>query len=225
MQIVLNDFNKRTKEVTEYMTFLKELEQKTIQFSNNGIVSNIDPDLENTLKATAYLLLYNLIESTMRNAVQFIFDDIKTNDLSFDDLRVEIKKIILQNLKKSNTDTLVTDIMELTTDIIHVSFDPEDLFSGNVDAKLIREKIAAKYGFSSYTDHSQTRGGVDLLSIKDKRNDLAHGNVSFHDIGREKSATELVEISERVIEYLRQILNNVNDYLVNQEYLNSTEIS
>ncbi len=171
MQSVLDDFNERAKEVTDYMIFIKDLEQRTIKLSKDGAFYGIDTELEKTLKATAYLLLYNLVESTMRNAVQFIFDEIKTNNTSFDSLRTEIKKIIWQNVKKRNSDTLTTKILQLTTDIIHISFDAEDLFSGNVDAKLIREEVAEKYGFSPNTDHSQTRGGIDLLSIKKNRND------------------------------------------------------
>jgi hypothetical protein len=221
VQSVFDDFNERAKEVTDYMTFLKDLDQQTIKLSKDGTLSNINTELEKTLKATAYLLLYNLLESTMRNAIQSIFTEIKTNNISFDDLRIDIKKIIWQNIKKRNSDLLTTNIIQLTTDIIHISFDAEDLFFGNVDAKLIREEVAEKYGFSAYTDNSKTRGGSDLLSIKTNRNYLAHGSVSFSDVGKDTTATELVEISERVIEYLRQILNNINDYLENQEYLDS----
>ncbi|MGK7930277.1 MAG: MAE_28990/MAE_18760 family HEPN-like nuclease [Microcystaceae cyanobacterium] len=221
MQSVLDDFNERAKEVTDYMTFLNDLDQETIKLSKNGVLSKIDDELAKTLKATAYLLLYNLVESTMRNAVQFIFDEIKTNNIAFDSLRTEIKKIIWQNVKKRNSDTLTNNIIQLTTDIIHITFETEDLFFGNVDAKLIREEIAKKYGFSPNTDYSQTKGGIDLLSIKKNRNDLAHGSVPFSEVGKGKTATELVEISERVIEYLRQILNNINQYLDNQEYLDS----
>lgn len=222
MQNVLDDFNKRAKEVTDYMIFLRDLEQEIIKLNKDGNLSRIDPELEKTLKATAYLLLYNLVESTMRNAIQFIFDEIKTNNIFFDDLRQELKKIIWQNIKKRSSDNLTAQVIQLTTDIIHISFDAEDLFSGNVDAKVIK-KIAENYGFSSDTDKSETRDGIDLLSIKKNRNDLAHGNVSFNDVGKYTTATELVEISSRVIEYLRQILNNINDYLVNQEYLDSSK--
>jgi hypothetical protein len=45
-------------------------------------------------------LLYNLVESTMRNAIQSIFDEMSNQGVSFDQMRIEIKKIILQNVKK-----------------------------------------------------------------------------------------------------------------------------
>lgn len=43
--------------------------------------------------------------------------------------------------------------------------------------------IAKIYGFSAITDHD-TRDGIDLLSIKKNRNDLAHGFLSFKEVGK-----------------------------------------
>lgn len=45
--------------------------------------------------------------------------------------------------------------------------------------------------------------------------------MSFKEVGQNTSAENLVEISERVIKYLRQILENIDEYLVKQEYLDS----
>ncbi|MBE9036202.1 MAE_28990/MAE_18760 family HEPN-like nuclease [aff. Roholtiella sp. LEGE 12411] len=157
------------------------------------------------------------IESTMRNAIQTIFDDIGNKDVSFDQLRLEIKKIILQNIKKRDVDKLLQEITIISIDIMKYGFSRDDLFSGNVDAREIKT-IAKIYGFSAITD-PDTRDGIDLLSIKKNRNDLAHGFLSFKEVGQNTSAENLVEISERVIKYLRQILENIDEYLVNQQYL------
>ncbi|BAY96453.1 hypothetical protein NIES37_03860 [Tolypothrix tenuis PCC 7101] len=45
--------------------------------------------------------------------------------------------------------------------------------------------------------------------------------MSFKEVGQNTSAENLFEISERVIKYLRQILENIDEYLINQEYLDS----
>ena len=45
--------------------------------------------------------------------------------------------------------------------------------------------------------------------------------MSFKEVGQNTSAENLVEISERVIKYLRKILENIDEYLVKQEYLDS----
>ncbi len=220
MQTVLDDFNQRAKEVTDYVIFIKDLESQNIKVSQNNQVSKIDVELLKTLKATAYLLTYNLIESTMRLAIEYIFNQIITKNVSFDNLRQELKQLIWQNIKNKSVDKLTKNIINVAKDIIDASFDSTKLFSGNIDARKIKE-TAKDYGFSEQTDYTNTRGGVDLLSVKTNRNDLAHGWKSFNDVGKDATGENLLEISERVIEYLRQIIENIEQYLANEEYLES----
>jgi hypothetical protein len=55
----------------------------------------------------------------------------------------------------------------------------------------------------------------------EKRNDLAHGNKSFANVGRNVTIGDILQIKEEVVEYLRQILINIEGYLERQEYLHS----
>jgi hypothetical protein len=181
--------------------FLKNLEQGSIKLSlgnqNNNKTKNIDSDLEKTLKATGFLLLYNLIESTMRNAIETIFDDFQNKNVSFDDMRDEIRKIIIQNFKNNkSTDNILQSIKNISLDIISASFDKEKLFSGNLDARKIKQTAEA-YGFSSETNARKTQDGNDLLKIKTNRNDLAHGFKSFEEVGRDATAEELLGIKKK----------------------------
>jgi hypothetical protein len=219
-RILFEDFDERAKEVSQYFIFLKNLEQESIKLSmgSKPKIKAIDPNLLRTLKASGFLLLYNLVEATMRNAIESIFDELKNEGVSYDRIRPELKKIVLKNLKKRNIDDLHTSIIEVSMDIISASFDPQDLFSGNIDGRKIKE-TAIKYGFSHVTDARKTGNGSDLLILKMNRNDLAHGFKSFTEVGRDKTADELLAIKRKVVKYLRQILQNIEAYLENQEYL------
>ncbi|MGL6338366.1 MAG: MAE_28990/MAE_18760 family HEPN-like nuclease [Waterburya sp.] len=209
---LFKDFDERSQEVSKYFLFLKNLEQGLIRL-------NIDSDLEKTLKATGFLLLYNLIESTMRNAIETIFDDFQNKNVSFDDVRDEIRKIIIQNFKNNkSTDNILQSIQNISLDIISVSFDKEKLFSGNLDARKIKQTAEA-YGFSYKTNTRKSQDGNDLLKIKTNRNDLAHGFKSFEEVGRDATAEELLQIKKRVIYYLKAILQNIEIYILKQEYL------
>ncbi|WP_414575884.1 MAE_28990/MAE_18760 family HEPN-like nuclease [Anabaena sp. CCY 9402-a] len=230
--ILFQNFDKRAQEVSRYFLFLKNLEQGSILLSmgnaNKIKTKPINNDLEKTIKATGYLLLYNLVEATMRNGIETIFDELKTQRVSFDAVREEIKKIIINHVRDKDvqsTDALLLGLQNISIDIISVTFDAlvkkenkKRLFSGNVDAKEIRN-TAKIYGFSSQTNHLKTRDGSDLLTIKTNRNDLAHGFKSFEEVGRNATANELLEIQKRVICYLRGILENIELYLSNEEYL------
>lgn len=226
MNTVFLDFNTRAKEVNDYFIFLESLEKKTTKlavFDPAGTykIQSLDPELEKTLKANGLLLLYNLVESTMRNAIVAIFDELKNQAISFDRLKPEIKIIVLQNLKNRSPKKIHLQINQISTDIITATFEREELFSGNVDARLIKE-IAEKYDFSYQTDFSKTKNGQNLVVVKRNRNDLAHGVKSFEEVGRDQTIDELLEIKDEVIEYLRQILENIKTYLDNQEYLDIT---
>ena len=221
--ILFQDFEERSQEVRRYFLFLKNLEYGSIQLNvmraNNAQPKRIDDDLLKTLKATGFLLLYNLIELIMTNAIETIFDDLKNQNISFDDVRDDIKKIIIKNFKDNkSTDNLLADIQIISIDIISVSFNKQKLFSGNLDAKKVKE-TAEKYGFSYQTNPRKTDNGSDLLKIKTNRNDLAHGFKSFEEIGKNYNADDLLKMQKRVIYYLKAILQNIETYISNQEYL------
>lgn len=223
---LFQDFNKRSKEVSKYFSFLKSLEQGTTKLSMEGIsgknkIRKIDPELEKTLKASGFLLLYNLLESTMRNAIEAIFEELRSKGVSFDQVRPELKTIVLKNLQRRKPDKVIFKITAISLDIITAGFDKEDLFSGNIDGKLIRE-IAGNYGFSFSTNYAKTGDGHDLLTVKTNRNDLAHGIKSFAEVGRDQSMGDLIKIKNKVVKYLRQILQNIETYLTNKDYLNSS---
>ncbi len=218
---LFENFDERAQEVRNYFLFLKNLEHGSIQLTivntKNRRTQKINDNLLKTMKATGFLLLYNLIESTMTNAIETIFDELKNNNVSFDNLKNEIKKIIIDNVKNKDKDELLESIENISFDIISASFNKNRLFSGNVDARKIK-KISEMYGFSSQTN-SKTRDGIDLLTVKTNRNDLAHGFKSFQEVGRQYFEDDLLEIEKRVSLYLREILKNIESYLLNREYL------
>ncbi|MEM7725039.1 MAG: MAE_28990/MAE_18760 family HEPN-like nuclease [Cyanobacteria bacterium P01_A01_bin.45] len=220
---LFEDFDERAQEVSKYFFLLKNLEQGSIKLRMGSTthfkIKNIDVNLEKTLKATGFLLLYNLIESTIRSAIEAIFDDMRSQNISFDDLREEIKKIVIENFKKNkSSDKLLNNISNIALDIISVSFDEEKIFSGNIDAKRIKN-TAKDYGFSYKTNAQKTQNGDDLLKIKENRKNLSHGFKSFAEVGKDATADELLKIKKRVICYLREISQNIESYISNKEYL------
>lgn len=225
MQTVLLDFNARVEEINNYFLFLEKLINETTKLAvlndNGGTkISSLDPALAKTLKANAFLLLYNLIESSMRNAIEAIFSELKDKKVSFNSVRKELKKVVLQNFKNRSPDDIYNKITDISLDIITAGFKSQELFSGNIDRDEIT-RTARKYGFSYDTDYSKTKHGENLYNIMRNRNDLAHGNKSFSEVGKDISIGDLLKVKEEVIEYIGQILINIEKYLTNQEYLDS----
>ena len=105
MNSVFVDFQTRSREVEGYFRFVlrlagEELSLRKVQDNEAAFSIQEHEELLKTLKAACYLLLYNLVESTMRNAVEAIFDELKTKGISFDDCRTELRQEILKNFKR-----------------------------------------------------------------------------------------------------------------------------
>lgn len=214
---VLNDFDTRIREVENYFAHVTRLDDGAIELSPApaaGHLPAIDKDVWiKTLKASCFLLMYNVVESTTKNAIQAIFDDLGSNTVEFDLCRREVRKIVLTNLKRASIDKAVPALSRISVDIVVKTFDKNELFSGNLDAKKIRE-VTRDYGIKN------PRGdGSQLLPIKTNRNDLAHGNKSFDEVGREYSSAQLNLMLRDLKRYMSSFLINVDEYISNKEYL------
>ncbi len=218
METVFIEFNDRKNEIQLYINFINLSENNSLiynEVNKNGINKS---ELRRIFLANAYLLLYNLVESTIRNTIQEIYDHLNLKSVSFDVLKPNIKETILQGLKTKSPIKIVEDIENIAADIISISFDPDKISNGNIDAKKIRE-IARKYCFSDMTDYSKCKNGEKLLEIKNKRNNLSHGIVSFSECGREISISDLNLAFNEAASYLEGILENVKVYLNSEAYL------
>jgi hypothetical protein len=90
-------------------------------------------------------------------------------------------------------------------------------FDGNLDADEIR-KVCSGHGINFNPD-STCKGGERLKDVKTKRNELAHGTLSFAECGREYSLKDLTEIKDQTYVFLTGLLDGMNDYYENDGYL------
>lgn len=182
-------------------------------------------DLEKTLRASAYLMLYNLVEATMTNAIDAIHQHIKDEQVGFDDLKEDVRKIAIKGIRKAASSGTPLELLDAATPIssalIWLGFDKNDLFSGNLDGRLIKDK-AKEYGFQlANHDKAASRDGARLLDVKKKRNELAHGGISFEDCGQETSVDELVAIFGEMKIFIQAVLDGISEYLSAKNYLHA----
>lgn len=193
MIAVQADFAVRAQEVTRCFQFLREFHEGRVSFlvgpaGNPALQTADQAALFKTLKANGFLLLYNLVESTLKNGIEAIFDELKSRGVSFDACRNEVRKIALHNLRKQNVDKILPSLSSISVYVVVATFRKDDLFSGNVDARRVRE-VAEEYGFTN-----PKRKSDELLTVKTNRNDLAHGVKSFADVGRDYDVDRLEKI-------------------------------
>lgn len=227
----LETFDSRCREIErffEMLQFMTDNRPSSLSSSSStnaipGSVYPISRELEKTLRASGYLMLYNLVEATMTNAIAAIHEHITVENVGFDDLREDMRKVAIKGLRKavsSETPVRLLDAnIPISNAIIWLGFDKRELFSGNLDSRLIKKK-ANEYGFEvARHDLNDSRDGSRLVEVKNKRNDLAHGVISFEDCGHETSLDDLISTFSETKIFLQATLDGISDYLQNRRYL------
>lgn len=169
------------------------------------------------MKSNFLLMLYNLVEACVVSGMSEIYENLKNDACSYNSVINEIKviwanykineiygpvtgrsayenrvQLIINNITNNNPIILIKDALGI---------------SGNLDAKkikLICDKHRIRY--------SLTHNGSSLERVKNIRNDLAHGDVSFSDCARDMPINELEEIKDEVLSFLDGILKGMKLY-------------
>lgn len=219
MTSVFIEFDTRVREIDAYFIFLEEIINKNASLyfasGNRKRIKQVDEDLIKVLKANSFLLLYNLIESSIKLSITEIYDQISTKNKKYNEVIDEIRKIWItenyKNFKGKNTDFIFETIGKMAQDVISIKFSPDKIISGNIDGRKVRD-FAVQYGFSEKTHHA-AKNGVKLHQVKTQRNALAHGALSFKECGRQYTYEDLLDTKKQVIIYLRGIIRNIDNYL------------
>ena len=218
-----NEYIKRLHEVELYFDTLQLLDKgncsiKCVDILGQEEIKNIDSELSTILKANGFLLLYNLVEATVRSSIDAVLNSMRTSSVTFRDLSDNLKKIwIKQETRSINSETNYEKILQIAKNILEneiLSFEKDCInISGNIDAQKIRN-ILKQFGGHEISN------GRDLKTIKDKRNNLAHGEFTFSEIGKDYTVQDLIDYKDETKNYLSNVLEEIQDYIDSQKYLN-----
>lgn len=235
-EIIITDlyqsFRDRCSEVSRYIEFVAKISEHratklaSVDHAENLIVIEnyeITRELTKTLRANSYLVLYNLVEATMTTGIDAIHKAVHSNNLCFEDLSEKLKEITLTHFKRAIANSNKQEVFyneehPIKLAMVYLGYDKENIFSGNIDVSLIR-KVATKYGFSSPDPNRKGRDiATNLKEIRDKRNGLAHGRLSFEQCGENTAHDYLQRVEKQTVIYLRAILWSISAYLRNDAY-------
>lgn len=193
---VWNEYEEKINDIELYFSYLKENE--------NDIPSNI----VKIQKANVFLMLYNLLESTVNDALEEIHNILMDERIRYKDSIDEIQKL-WRRFKKNNYNE---------EDIVYMEYKKvrnKKLLSvsGNIDARKIRE-ILRYYN----VDENSRVIGKRLKNVKDIRNNLAHDDISFSKLGRNYTISDIGKFCQECKLFLREFLQNVEKYIRDRKY-------
>jgi phage FluMu protein gp41 len=167
-------------------------------------------------------MLYNQVESTAFSCVEAIYDSVHEKRISFNRLVPGFKKKILNDCRQSyhSVDSLMSGFQnnDISEVIARTSLKLEKVFSGNVDARKLRE-VLGNYHLA-ISGPSPLNQGAELLSLKVARNSLAHGSASFEKYGRSLTVSDLNNLRDNIREYMSHVISLTERYLESEAYLN-----
>lgn len=229
---IREEFKRRANEINSFYEILEIIEldnphitalDKEVFKEKKIIINNSKIDI---LRSTTYLLLYNLIESTVYNCIISIFDQINDSQIKYFEVVEEVQKYWLKNLYKHNNkgkETIITTIMDVAVRIFNdtISLVSNQInYGGSLDAKSIfKTAKSMKIDISNLRKvYKENKHGQVLLDIKNKRNWLAHGEKSFTEVGSSCLPTQLKETKEYVFQFLEEFITSIENYLRHEQY-------
>jgi hypothetical protein len=226
MQDILEEFEDRALEIDIYFDTLGLFHENGASISiptskkdANKIVP-IGEDLTAIMKANAFLMLYNLVEWSIREGILSVYREMDSTSCSYEQVRVEIRKIWSKYQFRKTFDvnsswetyySKAAELIEHTLGDKTIKMDRKAIpISGNLDADQIR-LIFDLHGIKKSVP-AAAKGGSSLEEIKEQRNLLAHGSLGFSECGRQFELTQIKNMKTETIHFIRGMLKNIHEY-------------
>jgi len=225
MQSTRDVFDQRCDEINSFLGALSDL--YALNDQPECSYSYTDDNFLKILKANSILMIYNLVEASISSGINEIYDLVHSQGLTYSNVRKEIQEIWFTfkfnqvydpnahyNTYKAKAYEIVNSIIMNNT----IELNQKAMgINGNLDANQIR--LICKRNGIHYSVDPACKGGEALDDVKRKRNDLAHGTVSFLECGRSYSLNDINIINVETTVFLDCILQGMQDYYAQQSFL------
>lgn len=218
-------YDERKNEIEFYYSVMVDFEYSEINDENR--IQTIDnAKFFRIMKSNFLLMLYNLVESTISTGIKEIYDSLKNDNCSYKDVISEIQNIWrnykIREIYNSTSElkaytNRVKKIVEDITNNAQIILKKNMLnISGNLDAKKIKDicdNHRIRYSIDKTIDDSE------LTNVKNKRNALAHGTISFSECARNLTLSDLETIKNTVLNFISLIIQAMEKYCNEKLYL------
>lgn len=223
----------RGREMHSYLTFLElAVENDAHVTTDNGQRQlALDKALTHVLKANVTLLLYSVMEASTVSLLDEMHDTIGKNCGGADLLNDQLFLVVARSFKGSKSDVTQNNMQRPLHEHLFKAWlrDWNDRsqrekrqigLSGGVDSLEIFSQLQRFGVFPSNLIKPPTRlTNKALQSTRTRRNRLAHGEVSFEDLGQTLAFASLCAEVRAVFRTLRRVTLEVDTFLQQRRYL------
>lgn len=212
-------------DILEFIDNIETYKHSKIECLNTTFSLDVSTNMQQCMKASCIILLYNIIESTIIHCLQSLYDAVHDDRLKYKDLTDDIKYMWVKsqypyNIQSKQMRDKTKEIMDgIEINLIKFDTNTYNDISGNLDMRKIKE-LAKSLGIDMELYKMQDKDIVanDFLSIKNKRNKLAHGEDSFSSIGSVLTFSDLRRYKDNVYVFLGMIIDKFDDFIKNKKY-------
>ncbi len=219
-------FAERNQEIEDYLKFLTNVEEAARlgppKFQGTGAA--ITPVQKKILSSGLYVQLYNLIEATVLQCLASIASELEEAECIPSQFSAKLRAEWVRSMARTHEGSLSSDhrlqaALELCEQLLQklpvTRFEINVGGGGNWDDHSI-EDICKRVGCDlalspdvrmAVKRHMRDDMGA-LKLVKDRRNQLAHGKVSFVECSDDVTVGELKELAESVSNYLGELVES-----------------
>ena len=236
MDSLTRTFEERLQEIETYLDLLDAFELQVGLGPGPPIIGDsiITPQQQKILYSSVYLQLYNLIEATITWCVSSVCNAAakdgrwRPGDLSENLRREWVKHEAKTNVvlnKDKRLDNAVAFCENLIQALPVMAWSIEKS-GGNWDENQISD-IAGRIGFDLSISPAAYKGikrpirddKGPLVLVKDLRNQLAHGKLSFAECGAGVTVIDLRDLKDKTAIYLREVVAAFDTFVAGHEFL------
>ncbi|MEB3070166.1 MAE_28990/MAE_18760 family HEPN-like nuclease [[Mycobacterium] vasticus] len=223
-------FEERYAEIDAYLSFLQNVEDAAREGAPRfrGTDASITPEQKKILNSSLYLQLYNLVEATVLRCLEAVVAAVEEAERRPSELSLELRTEWVRSIARTHSDLgpdkrlrAALDMCEQLLQQMPVKdFKIEPGGGGNWDDSSI-EKICERVGCGLKISPSVVQAAKRhirddmgaLKLVKDRRNGLAHGSLSFVDCSDGVTVAELKGIASAIGDYLREAVTCFVSYV------------
>lgn len=227
-------FTDRKNEIDEFLNLMLFLERKNEQRNPGEDVTSFQKffhsaddkvlisyqSMINIMKSNIALMIYNIIEFTISGLIDNVYEAIKNQELSYVDVNNDIqrlwRKTILNATKdpNANHNTILKKNEEMIDHILQrktLELSARDYVrSGNLDGIEIMKTLES-HGITFSSSNNSYRP-ERLSFIKTKRNELAHGSISFTEALRDNAMNDICTDRDTIFSFLEDLIEVFKHY-------------